>query len=96
MDTVDANLKLGFPADLRDYGIGAQILKDLGVRQIKLLTNNPRKIKGLEGYGLEVVERVPIQMPENKDNTNYLHTKQAKLGHLLTFDNIEQNEDSKI
>ncbi|MNP22213.1 Riboflavin biosynthesis protein RibBA [compost metagenome] len=92
-DTVDANLKLGFPADLRDYGIGAQILKDLGVRQIRLLTNNPRKIKGLEGYGLEVVERVPIQMEENVDNTSYLHTKQAKLGHLLKFDDIEQDED---
>lgn len=93
LDTVDANLKLGFPADLRDYGIGAQILKDLGIRQIRLLTNNPRKIKGLEGYGLEVVERVPIQMPENEDNTSYLHTKQMKLGHMLTFDDIEQNED---
>lgn len=96
LDTVDANLKLGFAADLRDYGIGAQILKDLGIRQIRLLTNNPRKIKGLEGYGLEVVERVAIQMPENKDNTNYLHTKQAKLGHLLNFDKIEQNENTKI
>ncbi|MBO2945070.1 bifunctional 3,4-dihydroxy-2-butanone-4-phosphate synthase/GTP cyclohydrolase II [Paenibacillus sp. F411] len=93
LDTVDANLKLGFPADLRDYGIGAQILKDLGIRQIRLLTNNPRKIKGLEGYGLEVVERVPIQMPENEDNTSYLHTKQMKLGHMLIFDDIEQNED---
>lgn len=93
LDTVDANLKLGFPADLRDYGIGAQILKDLGIRKIRLLTNNPRKIKGLEGYGLEVVERVPIQMPENEDNTRYLHTKQAKLGHMLTFDDIEQNEE---
>ncbi|KKO52041.1 bifunctional 3,4-dihydroxy-2-butanone-4-phosphate synthase/GTP cyclohydrolase II [Paenibacillus sp. DMB20] len=93
LDTVDANLKLGFPADLRDYGIGAQILKDLGIRKIRLLTNNPRKIKGLEGYGLEVVERVPIQMPENEDNTSYLHTKQAKLGHMLTFDDIEQNEE---
>jgi len=84
-DTVDANIKLGFKPDLREYGIGAQILKDLGIRQIRLLTNNPRKIKGLEGYGLEVVERVPIQMPENEDNTGYLHTKKDKLGHLLDF-----------
>lgn len=93
-DTVDANLKLGFPADLRDYGIGAQILKDLGVRKIRLMTNNPRKIKGLEGYGLEVVERVPIQIRENEDNSKYLHTKQAKLGHLLRFDDMEQDESA--
>ncbi|MEK8127456.1 bifunctional 3,4-dihydroxy-2-butanone-4-phosphate synthase/GTP cyclohydrolase II [Paenibacillus filicis] len=85
LDTVDANLQLGFGADLRDYGIGAQILKDLGVSQIRLLTNNPRKIRGLQGYGLEIVERVPIQMEENEDNTKYLHTKQEKLGHLLDF-----------
>jgi len=85
LDTVDANIKLGFAPDLRDYGIGAQILKDLGIREIRLLTNNPRKIKGLEGYGLNVVERVPIQMQENEDNTRYLHTKKAKLGHLLSF-----------
>lgn len=85
LDTVDANLKLGFKPDLRDYGIGAQILKDLGVRKMKLLTNNPRKIKGLEGYGLEVVDRIPIQMDENEDNSRYLHTKKDKLGHLLNF-----------
>ncbi|MBE9912950.1 bifunctional 3,4-dihydroxy-2-butanone-4-phosphate synthase/GTP cyclohydrolase II [Paenibacillus donghaensis] len=85
LDTVDANLKLGFPADLRDYGIGAQILKDLGIRQIRLLTNNPRKIKGLEGHGLKVVERVPIQMEAGADNSRYLHTKQTKLGHMLNI-----------
>jgi 3,4-dihydroxy 2-butanone 4-phosphate synthase/GTP cyclohydrolase II len=82
-DTVEANIKLGFAPDLRDYGIGAQILKDLGVTQLRLLTNNPRKIVGLEGYGLEVVERVPIQMIANDDNINYLRTKKIKLGHLL-------------
>jgi 3,4-dihydroxy 2-butanone 4-phosphate synthase/GTP cyclohydrolase II len=85
-DTVDANIQLGFKPDLRDYGIGAQILKDLGVRKMRLLTNNPRKIKGLEGYGLEVVERVPLQMEANEDNARYLRTKQAKLGHMLNFD----------
>ncbi|MCE5169611.1 bifunctional 3,4-dihydroxy-2-butanone-4-phosphate synthase/GTP cyclohydrolase II [Paenibacillus profundus] len=95
LDTVDANLKLGFPPDLRDYGIGAQILKDIGVREIRLMTNNPRKIKGLEGYGLEVVERVPIQMEENEDNTRYLHTKADKMGHMLKFDSIEQNEHNQ-
>lgn len=88
LDTVEANIKLGFAPDLRDYGIGAQILKDLGIRQIRLLTNNPRKIRGLEGYGLEVVERVPIQMPENDDNSNYLHTKKMKLGHMLQFGDL--------
>lgn len=85
LDTVEANLKLGFAPDLRDYGIGAQILKDIGVRKLKLLTNNPRKIKGLEGYGMEVVERVPLQMKANKDNLNYLQTKEAKLGHLFKY-----------
>lgn len=83
LDTVEANEKLGFPADLRDYGIGAQILRDLGVRRMRLLTNNPRKIRGLDGYGLKVEERVPIQMPEHKHNRKYLATKQEKLGHLL-------------
>jgi 3,4-dihydroxy 2-butanone 4-phosphate synthase/GTP cyclohydrolase II len=83
MDTVEANEALGFPADLRDYGIGAQMLVDLGVRQIRLLTNNPRKIVGLEGYGLTVVERVPIKVPHDENNKNYLTTKKEKLGHIL-------------
>ncbi|MCC3373463.1 bifunctional 3,4-dihydroxy-2-butanone-4-phosphate synthase/GTP cyclohydrolase II [Cohnella sp. REN36] len=93
LDTVEANIKLGFAPDLRDYGIGAQILRDLGVRQIRLLTNNPRKIKGLQGYGLEVVERVPIQMTEKEDNKRYLRTKKAKLGHMLTFAEDSQPQD---
>ncbi|MET3683633.1 3,4-dihydroxy 2-butanone 4-phosphate synthase/GTP cyclohydrolase II [Alkalibacillus flavidus] len=82
-DTVEANEKLGYPADLRDYGIGAQILEDLGVCKMKLLTNNPRKIKGLYGYDLEVVDRVPLEMTPNKDNEKYLQTKRDKLGHLF-------------
>ncbi|WP_217592709.1 bifunctional 3,4-dihydroxy-2-butanone-4-phosphate synthase/GTP cyclohydrolase II [Cohnella sp. GbtcB17] len=107
LDTVEANIKLGFAPDLRDYGIGAQILKDLGVRRIRLLTNNPRKVRGLEGYGLEIVERVPIQMNENDDNKSYLRTKRSKLGHLLSFaegqeqslapiPTIEQNEQTGL
>ncbi|HEY5676842.1 MAG TPA: GTP cyclohydrolase II, partial [Myxococcales bacterium] len=85
LDTAEANVRLGFKPDLRDYGIGAQILRDLGVRKMRLLTNNPKKIVGLEGYGLEVVERVPIEMPATRRNRAYLVTKRDKLGHLLTL-----------
>jgi len=82
-DTVEANEALGFKPDLRDYGIGAQILLDLGVKKIKLLTNNPKKVVGLQGYGLEIVERVPIEMPPNDNNERYLKTKRDKLGHII-------------
>ncbi len=84
-DTAEANVRLGFKPDLRDYGIGAQILRDLGIRKMKLLTNNPKKIIGLEGYGLEVIERVPIEMPPTRRNRAYLTTKRDKMGHLLTL-----------
>ena len=83
LDTVEANLKLGYPMDLREYGIGAQILADLGLRKIRLLTNNPRKVVGLEGYGLEIVEQVPIKAPSNPHNERYLKTKREKMGHLI-------------
>jgi 3,4-dihydroxy 2-butanone 4-phosphate synthase/GTP cyclohydrolase II len=86
MDTVDANEALGFPADLRDYGVGAQILRDLGVEKIRLLTNNPRKIVGLTGHGLEIVERIPIEVKPNHVNAKYLQTKRDKLGHLILDD----------
>ena len=82
-DTVEANERLGFAPDLRDYGIGAQILRDLGVRRMRLMTNNPRKIVGLEGYGLEIVERVPLEIEPNLKNAKYLKTKKARLGHML-------------
>lgn len=84
-DTVEANEKLGFKPDLRDYGIGAQILSDLGVKNMKLLTNNPKKIAGLEGFGLQIVERVPIEIPPNGRNSKYLKVKKDKLGHLLSM-----------
>ncbi len=86
LDTVEANQKLGFQADLRDYGVGAQILADLGLRKIRLLTNNPKKVVGLEAYGLEIVERVPLQVPANPRNRGYLRTKRKKLGHLIDVD----------
>ncbi|MEC9485626.1 MAG: bifunctional 3,4-dihydroxy-2-butanone-4-phosphate synthase/GTP cyclohydrolase II [Candidatus Izemoplasma sp.] len=85
LDTVDANLALGLPEDARDYGIGAQILKDLGVGKMRLMTNNPKKIHGLSGYGLEVVERVPIQTNHNERSHQYLKTKKDRMGHLLKF-----------
>jgi 3,4-dihydroxy 2-butanone 4-phosphate synthase/GTP cyclohydrolase II len=85
MDTVEANLALGFEEDLRDYGIGAQILKDIGAGKLRLMTNNPRKVKGLEGYGLEITERVPLQMEANAENVYYLKTKQQKMDHMLAY-----------
>ncbi|HUI65010.1 MAG TPA: bifunctional 3,4-dihydroxy-2-butanone-4-phosphate synthase/GTP cyclohydrolase II [Bacteroidota bacterium] len=86
LDTVEANEKLGFRADLRDYGIGAQILRDLGVRKMRLLTNNPKKVVGLNGYGLDIVERVPLEMDPNEVNARYLRTKRDKLGHLILIE----------
>ncbi len=83
MDTVEANIELGFPPDLRDYGIGAQILVDLGLHKIRLLTNNPKKVIGLDGYGLEIVERVPIEILPHEDNVEYLRAKRDKMGHLI-------------
>ena len=83
LDTVEANEKLGFRADLRDYGIGAQILRDVGVGKMRLLTNNPKKVIGLAGYGLEIVERIPLEIRPNQHNERYLKAKRDKLGHLI-------------
>jgi 3,4-dihydroxy 2-butanone 4-phosphate synthase/GTP cyclohydrolase II len=94
LDTVEANHKLGFKMDLRDYGIGAQILRALGVKKMKLLTNNPKKIVGLDGYGLEVVERMPIEISSNEDNRKYLQTKREKMGHLLSL--VDTTRESTI
>jgi len=91
LDTVEANVSLGFEPDPRDYGIGAQILADLGLREIRLLTNNPKKRVGLEGYGLKVVETVSIVISPNPHNLQYLQTKQEKLGHLLEIPKVEDS-----
>jgi 3,4-dihydroxy 2-butanone 4-phosphate synthase/GTP cyclohydrolase II len=85
-DTVEANEALGFKADLREYGMGAQVLADLGLKKIQLLTNNPRKIVGLEGYGLQVTCRIPLEIEPCQNNAHYLQTKKDKLGHLLTIE----------
>ncbi|MCK4349733.1 MAG: GTP cyclohydrolase II, partial [Candidatus Krumholzibacteria bacterium] len=92
-DTVEANIELGFEVDLRDYGVGAQILWDLGVRQIRLMTNNPRKIIGLQGHGLSVIERVPLEVEPNEINAKYLQTKKDKLGHLLSLGEAQGTEE---
>ena len=99
-DTVEANLELGFPVDSREYGIGAQILVDLGVTTMRLMTNNPKKYGGIDGYGLEIVERVPVQIVPNEENIAYLRAKQNKLGHLLDTrdpdDAIAPHVDDKL
>lgn len=92
MDTVEANLALGFAADLREYGTGAEILADLGLKKLVIMTNNPMKIRGLDGYGLEVVGREPIEVPTNSQNDFYMHTKCKKMGHILSFDESAKNE----
>jgi 3,4-dihydroxy 2-butanone 4-phosphate synthase/GTP cyclohydrolase II len=93
LDTVEANIQLGLPADLRDYGIGAQILGDLGLTSIRILTNNPRKIVGLEGYGLSVTEQVPIEAVPNPHNEEYLRAKRDKLGHSLHHQGLAFDEE---
>ncbi len=92
LDTVEANIKLGFNMDHRDYGIGAQILRDLGITKMKLLSNNPKKRTGLIGYGLEVVDNVPIEICSNQHNEKYLRTKKEKMGHSLRFFDDQKHE----
>jgi len=92
LDTVEANVRLGFPADRREYGVGAQILRHLGVRRMRLISNNPRKFHALSGYGLEIVERVAIEVPPRRENLRYLMAKKAKLGHLLSLDLGQETE----
>ena len=94
-DTVEANVELGFPADSREYGIGYQILSDLGLSTIRLLTNNPRKMEGIESYGLSVVEQVPIETPPNSENLRYLATKRAKLGHRLHHQDLRFDAEAE-
>ena len=93
LDTVEANLELGFPADAREWGIGNQILADLGLSTIRILTNNPKKISGLEGYGLTVVEQVPIETPPHEENRHYLATKRSRLGHRLHHQDLRFEEE---
>jgi 3,4-dihydroxy 2-butanone 4-phosphate synthase/GTP cyclohydrolase II len=93
LDTVDANIELGLPADLRDYGIGAQILVDLGLKSIRILTNNPKKIVGMEGYGLEVTDQIPIEQVPGDHNREYLRAKRDKLGHTLHHQGLPLDED---
>jgi 3,4-dihydroxy 2-butanone 4-phosphate synthase/GTP cyclohydrolase II len=95
MDTVEANVALGFDADLRDYGTGAEILVDLGIKKLRLLTNNPQKISGIEGFGLELIERIPIQIHSNARNIRYMKTKKEKMGHILSFDEESETNPGK-
>jgi 3,4-dihydroxy 2-butanone 4-phosphate synthase/GTP cyclohydrolase II len=92
LDTVEANHKLGFPADLREYGIGAQILRECNVRRMKLLTNNPKKLVGLEGYNLEIIGRESIETIPTAENKKYLFTKKHKLGHFISSEDAEERE----